>query len=603
MAADTLETPEVISFHVPPIGVVSTTLREESARLFRFLRNTGEIDRLKNLDHLGAIRFALEGAHHPRWEYIAVILTLCDRAAESPEVHLKSSVSLGSGLTLSSGQELLKCWAMLLNVGHLQWTFAAERALLFELWANRQLRLQFPLDIDSDPDVQTWAGGLLKEARVYQLYQALAFFRMKGLAADDQHPLLDQWLGLLRAYVLETASSQQVARLRAIYREIRRVAYMALDAHYTPSVVTVDAHQLFTNIAKLANLVTEVTRTEDQLAAVERHLYRDVYLSEPVLRAIAARESSLRSEIRRHLRSHGISATIEALASGELHKKVSVEPLSTVVRVPVFPVPPFEQILLDRVNPRIGQARFERNLGRLARWVRVQLWDVPFGSEWVLQLHAPLDDRRAQSRAYHSGFLAVCKMKSKVDGRRDFLDETLLHEYLFESLASKLLVGALQLLPQGAAFRWEWSRIRDYPVAILASRSAGRTLLREILRRDAVEPGVQAELAAKASLLRYRPREYTAVNVARLVGYRTGARAQSLELDGLLVEAGADASTRITLVETKKKAPRSRSDSRAHLKKTLSKLGLKDIDIKVITRDRVTWAWSVITVGADGGIR
>lgn len=602
--ADGRVAPEELSLHVPPIGVVSTTLRQESATLFRFLRDTGEINRLKNLDHLGAIRFALEGAHHPRWEYIAVILALCDRSAESPEVHLKSSVSLAPGLTLSSGQELLKCWSMLLNVGHLTWTFTAERALLYELWRNREFRMDFQSNIDSDGAVQAWAGRLLKEGRNYQLFQALAFFRIRHLADAHQLPLQREWLALLRAYVLETARSQQVARLRAIYREIRRVAYMGLDAHYTPSVVMVDAHQLFTNVATLANLVTrEVTRTEDQLASVERHLYRDVYLSEPVLRAIAARESSLRRQIRQHLRNHGVSATIEALASGELQNQVSEEPLSTVVRVPVFPVPPFEQILLDRVNPRIGQARFERNLGRLAKSVRVELWDVPFGSEWILQLHVPPDDRRARSGAYHSGFLAVRDLKKEANRWLDYVDETSLHEYLFESLASNLLVGALELLPQGAAFRWEWSRIRDYPVAILASRSAGRKLLREMIGRGALEPDIQAELAAEASLLRYRPREYAAVAAARLIGYRLGARKPSLELDGLLVEAGDDGSTRITLVETKKRASGSKSDSRAHLEKSLSKLGLKDIVINVVTEGRVTRAWAVITVRADGGMQ
>lgn len=590
--------PESLSLHVPPIGVVSTTLHQESASLYRFLRDAGEIDRLKSLDHLGAIRFAIEGAHHPRWEYIMVILALCDRAAESPQAHLKSRVQLPSGRSLSSAQELLKCWAMLLNVGHLTWTFAAERALLLELWRDRAARDNFREKIDSSSDIQAWAGRVLKEGRTYQLFQALAFFRIRNLTASQSSDP-SEWLDLLRAYVLEQGSSQ-LARLRRLYRELRRIAYMALDSHYTPSVVSVDIHQLFTDLGTLANLVTrEVTHTEDQLASVERHLYRDVYLSESVLRAIAARESFLRQKIRQHLRRDGVRVTIEKLAAGELQQQAVVEPLSTVLRVPVFPVPPFEQILLDRVNPRTTQARFERNLGRMGRLVRVELWDVPFGSEWVLQLHAVHGDRGASTIAYYSGLLAVTDLRTKANRWLDYMDETALHDYLFETLASNLLLGALNLLPKGADFRWEWSRIGNHPVAILAPRAAARRLLWGMIRGGDLPSDEHAELSAKASLLRYRPKDHAVVAVGRLLGYELGARTPSLELDGLLVEAGSDRSIRVTVVEAKRRASRSESTARTQLEGVLHKLGVKNAGIRVRTEDRVTRAWAAVLVHPD----
>ena len=55
-----------LTFHIPPVGRVSSTLHQESARIYQWLAEAGEIDRLKRLDHLGAVRFAWEGVHHPR---------------------------------------------------------------------------------------------------------------------------------------------------------------------------------------------------------------------------------------------------------------------------------------------------------------------------------------------------------------------------------------------------------------------------------------------------------------------------------------------------------------------------------------------------------
>lgn len=125
-----------LRYHVPLLGYVVANLHDESDRIYRALSAVGEVERLKKLDHLGVMRYAWEGAHHSRWEYTILILSLVERCKAVPQVHLSSAVRLRQA-TISSGYELLMAWALPLNTGHLVWTFASERALMLELWANR----------------------------------------------------------------------------------------------------------------------------------------------------------------------------------------------------------------------------------------------------------------------------------------------------------------------------------------------------------------------------------------------------------------------------------------------------------------------------------
>lgn len=83
-----------LEYHIPTLGNIRTCLHKESADLFSFLEKQGEIQRLKKLDHLGVIRFAYESAHHSRWEYIILLLSLIDRCKDVEDIHLSDSVKL-----------------------------------------------------------------------------------------------------------------------------------------------------------------------------------------------------------------------------------------------------------------------------------------------------------------------------------------------------------------------------------------------------------------------------------------------------------------------------------------------------------------------------
>ncbi len=81
----------LLQYHIPLLELVRTTLHQVARELYEFLDTKSEIARFKKLDHLGVVRRAYEGAHHPRWEYIMLIMHLVDLTKRRvPEAHLSS---------------------------------------------------------------------------------------------------------------------------------------------------------------------------------------------------------------------------------------------------------------------------------------------------------------------------------------------------------------------------------------------------------------------------------------------------------------------------------------------------------------------------------
>jgi hypothetical protein len=311
-----------LDYHLPSLGSVPLVLHDESARLFHLLDSVGEVERLRRLDHLGIVRAAWDGAHHPRWEYVASIIHLIERCRrEAPEVHLAQDLRLG-GMTISSSSELLKCWAILLNIGHLAGTFSTERALLFEVWRDRPGARAAYLSAFEDAPLREWADSILRQSSVYQFAQALGFIRLSTIARATGHaPSPELGQAALRAYALPDAKNPRLLALRRVYRNLRRLAFLALDSHYTPAVVRLDLAQILSDPTSLTHLaLQDPTTEEDELRGLEQHLHRDIYLGERVLEAIARREANLRQAIRKSLRQTSLHETIELLAIGDLQR-------------------------------------------------------------------------------------------------------------------------------------------------------------------------------------------------------------------------------------------------------------------------------------------
>jgi hypothetical protein len=470
--------PVLLRYHLPAVGRVAADLHAESARLYRVLDQADELERLRHLDHLGAVRLAVEGAHHPRWEYAMTMFALIARAKGISEIHLSNEVRLGDGSRFSSGSELLKCWTLLLNVGHLVWTFSTERLLLLELWRRRESRREF---VELFPaDLRPWAERLLRDGRVYSLFQALGLVRLRELCDAQGVPTaeLALWSRALREYSVADEASDQTRRLRPIYQRLRRIAYLGLDTHYVPTPVSLNLGQVLADPDTLVRLVAAGDEAvEDELTGLDAFLGRHVYLGSEVLTAVAARERTLRRWLRRSLETEGVLQTITDAAHGLFQPDLELDYLQPVVRLDLRVDRLYGEMLLRPLNPRIEQEQLDRRLAFAENTAHVAVWPVAGLEEWVVQYHAQpgLSSRAA---ALSVAVSRTARLHSSIATRwSELLGEDFVQRELFDTLAEAIIIAALRMF-FAAPRHWEWSqRVAAGVNAALASRKALRRLV------------------------------------------------------------------------------------------------------------------------------
>jgi hypothetical protein len=193
---------------------VQTTLYNEAQRVFDFLKSRGEIERLKNLDHLGIIRRAVEGAHQPRWEYIVLTMRLADLVKDHvPGAHLGARLDIDNHTEASSAVELFKVWLLLTNLGHLTWTFTAERALMEQIKASPRLRKELLAAMPDDP-VRKYAARILRDEDVYSFYHLVAFVRLHDFSSETNYDA--KWSAFLKSYCVSSERDQKLERLHRV---------------------------------------------------------------------------------------------------------------------------------------------------------------------------------------------------------------------------------------------------------------------------------------------------------------------------------------------------------------------------------------------------
>ena len=82
-------------YFIPGIGIYNLDIEKAKPVkiLYDFLDEVGEIDRLKNLDHLVIVREVIDGARYSRFDYIALIFALIDNWAQiAKEIHATYSL-------------------------------------------------------------------------------------------------------------------------------------------------------------------------------------------------------------------------------------------------------------------------------------------------------------------------------------------------------------------------------------------------------------------------------------------------------------------------------------------------------------------------------
>lgn len=243
------------NYFLPQLGRINVRLFKYPSQCYTLLDNYKHIERLKNIDHLGVIRNAFEGAHHPRWEYVVLQLNLINRLCNLNDAKGSGLSSKTEFLGLRpSGAEILQLWILLLNSGHLPGTFASERGLLKAFQNSSKLRNTFKSGLRSNK--KKLFDDIIKNEDIYGIHKLLISFHLDRYKRftdydTDNVIFIDFLQEILDFYLFEQEQNnleQKRYDLKSIFTKIRQVSYLFLDSHYAPFPISFDISKIFLNL-------------------------------------------------------------------------------------------------------------------------------------------------------------------------------------------------------------------------------------------------------------------------------------------------------------------------------------------------------------------
>lgn len=324
--------------HDLPIGTIRADFHKHSGPLYNALCQAGEVERLKRVSQLGLISRVFHGAHHPRWEYVAVTIKLIELAkSHVSSVALSSNVDVGGEKV--SKTELAKIWTLLLATGHLPWTFVAEREFLYHLKRSRRLKAQFLAGLPTER-LRTVAKRILRTENPYRAHYLIAMYRMASWArnqpAADAARLKAFWEQCLLLYIDPPADDVKLVRLIEVFRRIRTLAFLCLDLSYVPRILEFDLRDILIDPAKLHDFLGDDSDNGSRLLqAAQNFVTEEIYLSSKVIASSETPALKLRQALQKEPEQN-IETLLQKLTSGAYQRSINSERknVSLVLRLP-----------------------------------------------------------------------------------------------------------------------------------------------------------------------------------------------------------------------------------------------------------------------------
>jgi hypothetical protein len=458
-----------LRYFFPQLGALQVPLFTESAELYRFLELEGEINRLKRIPHLGVISRLIESARHSKWEYVFLTMYVVHLAKTTNQrIGLSRGVFLGPGdLSISSGEELLKLWALLLNLGHLYGTFVAERSMIVALRTDKRLYKNF---VDAFPDnkVKDYARTIIDSEDIYHFHHALAFFSLYHNLKKITPDLQAKWVEALKFYCLGE-KSDQARTLKQSYQALRRVAYLILDMNYVPVPINLNSYVLFSKLDMYAHHIVQrsdqpIVRALDQL---DFFVQDEVYLSPDVMRFAQAVNSVWANDFKRQIESRG-GGPIKALRSVIIEQRNQTfktrgleKKLQHFARLPYpyhFELKPVKSCITEED---------EWNLKLAGTGGKVSIWPTPDEKRKIVDIF--VDPRNVKREAFLSNLLSEILNIQKGEFPRQSL--------LFGKLYRNLLLGILnQFVAENVRFSLKRENPFESRYGMLLARSRRRAI-------------------------------------------------------------------------------------------------------------------------------
>ena len=587
-------------YFIPGIGIYNLDIeRAKPVKiLYDFLDEIGEIDRLKNLDHLGIVREVIDGARHSRFDYIALIFALIDNWVQKvEEIHAFSRVNVEpepeQGKEVK-GKDLIKYWALLFNIGHLDWTFYTERILL-EVLLDKKLHTKL-IESIGDEKIGRKAEEIFELRDYNHLYQILAYLRFKCLYKKYRDKMDENWFErykwMFKKYIVDDFSDKvkesNTIYLKDLYRNVRKIAFLLLDSFYTPSGLNLSPVLLFNNPELIRSIVFDETEISNTLKFLNRQLYKSVYLNEKVLAIQSLYYKPLKEKLTE------LTRKVEDLKNGEsicglieeIYKGLNIKKLREEYRkkeIEYVPIMRFEfegDDLSEQLKEKLDKSSLvlvERN----SNCYRV-VWKTPLNF-YVIQYNSKFD-RQSSIATFKKSFDIVKEFLNGIKYKDIGVSYIEYKREAIEKIAKKYIEQALKLFFNNEDIRWEWdhtSFLRSYfnfPDAVMGfaddvkfyweniiskfnKRYYEKSKISELYREKMTS--IRTELYAKLKVVKIlkdgeesikgKP-DILCITISNLIAYprkRQQSTGQLMEIDGLILGLTTEKQLLICLIEAK----------------------------------------------------
>lgn len=272
-----------LTYNIPGCGNLTANIFDYTQSVYDFLDSYGHIGRFRRINQLGRLREVFQGAHHNRYEYVFLQLSLISELCE----HKKSDLGLSStrdfcGQVSSLEKpptlgELLQCLVLLSNMGYLEGTFATSRAWVSFLKGNKDAFNAFSKGLDQVDRADFKA--IIDNYSYYRFSLVMALFQLQRYRrkGDDMSDFCSR---VIRCYLSKDTSDFQILQLRELFNSIRQLAFITLDSFYAPVPFKLDLSSIILNFDSLQeSLFIKNTSYRVALNNLAQVLQDSVYLS------------------------------------------------------------------------------------------------------------------------------------------------------------------------------------------------------------------------------------------------------------------------------------------------------------------------------------
>jgi hypothetical protein len=233
-----------IEADIPILGRVFVNFLPLSTKLYNLYSSVGEIERQKNISHLGLISQAHSGIKHTRYDYLILQCVI----SELVENNFKGTTSAQGSIKINGtqylGNDIIKAWFLLSNFGHCRNTIGDEKALLLKVIQRKGTKTKF-LNQLKDDELKLWGAQVIDNFDYVNFHHLISIRRVyKSLKRRValQKELIDIYkLLLLPIRTLDSlADLQRVQQLRTIHDNIRELAQISLDTRNSSLPINID---------------------------------------------------------------------------------------------------------------------------------------------------------------------------------------------------------------------------------------------------------------------------------------------------------------------------------------------------------------------------